>query len=284
MPTLQPLEGTQNYYLWFYVPQIWASAIFLVAFTIPTGLHIWRMIKTRTWFCLAFVIGGIFELSGYALRAIAYNNTGMILPYAFFAMATLLAPALFAASIYMTLSRLLHSSGLQAVLFIRKKWLTSVFVGGDVVSFVVQGGGCGLMVMRDMRLARIGEDIVVAGLAIQIIMLAFFIAITVIPHRSLRQASGHKRTEQGFLMLYAVSILILVRSIFRLIEFIQGREGYLLQNEWPTLVFDGALMAITMVVFFFLHPSSFISPSAEDDIRLDSALEPITVKDGPKDS
>ena len=57
------------------------------------------------------------------------------------------------------------------------------------------------------------------------------------------------------LMLYAVSFLIMIRSIFRVVEYIQGNAGYLLRTEWPLYVFDAMLMVIVMAVFLVLHPS-----------------------------
>ena len=57
-------------------------------------------------------------------------------------------------------------------------------------------------------------------------------------------------------MLYTVSILILVRCIYRVIEYIQGeQDGYLFTHEWTIYVLDAALMFIAMVTFFVWHPN-----------------------------
>jgi hypothetical protein len=53
----------------------------------------------------------------------------------------LVAPALFAASIYMVLGRLITFTGAEAMSPIRVRWLTKIFVCGDVFSFLVQSGG-----------------------------------------------------------------------------------------------------------------------------------------------
>ena len=53
----------------------------------------------------------------------------------------LLAPALFAASIYMVLGRLIIHAGAQHRSIIRITWLTKIFVGGDVLSFLLQSAG-----------------------------------------------------------------------------------------------------------------------------------------------
>ena len=53
----------------------------------------------------------------------------------------LVAPALFAASIYMVLGRIILLTDGEKNSLIRQKWLTKIFVAGDVLSFLVQSGG-----------------------------------------------------------------------------------------------------------------------------------------------
>ncbi|CUM48611.1 unnamed protein product [Debaryomyces tyrocola] len=51
------------------------------------------------------------------------------------------------------------------------------------------------------------------------------------------------------LTLLACSILIFIRSIFRLIEYIQGNDGYLISHEAFLYGFDAALMFLSMILF-----------------------------------
>lgn len=53
----------------------------------------------------------------------------------------LVAPALYAASIYMVLGRIILVTDGEAHAIIRKQWLTKIFVTGDVISFLMQGAG-----------------------------------------------------------------------------------------------------------------------------------------------
>jgi hypothetical protein len=55
MPTLESHNG---YYLWHYIPNIGAAILFTLLFAAATGGHLWRMIKTKMWFCTPFVVGG----------------------------------------------------------------------------------------------------------------------------------------------------------------------------------------------------------------------------------
>lgn len=53
----------------------------------------------------------------------------------------LLAPNLFAAIVYMSFGRLVRLTDGGELLLIRARWVTKIFVAGDVLSFLVQGGG-----------------------------------------------------------------------------------------------------------------------------------------------
>ena len=62
-------------------------------------------------------------------------------PYIVQAILLLVAPALFAATIYMALGRLVHRLHADKQCLLPLKWMTKIFVGGDVISFLLQAGG-----------------------------------------------------------------------------------------------------------------------------------------------
>lgn len=61
-PSLHPrgelLPYKDDFYLWSYVPNMAAAAIFTVIFFLLSLAHTWKMYRYRMWFCLPFVIGG----------------------------------------------------------------------------------------------------------------------------------------------------------------------------------------------------------------------------------
>jgi hypothetical protein len=81
---------------------------------------------------------------------------------------TLLAPALFAASIYMVLGRIIRLVGGELRSPIRISWMTPIFVTGDVISFFIQGAGGGIMATgKSLDTLHTGENIILAGLFVQ---------------------------------------------------------------------------------------------------------------------
>ena len=167
----------------------------------------------------------------------------------------------------MVLGRVIRAlPGGEACSIIRTRWLTTIFVVGDIFSFLVQASGAGIMV-KDGSM-QTGENIVVAGLVIQIVWFGLFAVTAVIFHLRYRSksavaagygSSGSATTEVPWrrllTMLYAVSVMIMVRSIFRVVEYVMGNDGYPLKHEWTLYVFDSVLMFGVMVFYFVWYPS-----------------------------
>lgn len=55
--------------------------------------------------------------------------------------------------------------------------------------------------------------------------------------------------------LYLVSILIFVRSIVRVVEYVQGNDGYIMSHEAFLYVFDATVMWLAMIIMNWVHPS-----------------------------
>ncbi|KAG9252371.1 RTA1 like protein-domain-containing protein [Emericellopsis atlantica] len=253
------LKSYNGYYLWQYIPNTAAAALFTALFALGTAVVVWRMIRSRAWFCTVFIIGAILEIGGYAARAVSKNKTDELIPYVIQSTFILVAPALFAASVYMSLGRIIRSIGAESLSIIPVKWLTKIFVCGDVISFMVQASGAGIQVKADS--AQTGENIILAGLFIQIIIFGFFAVTAAIFHVRVHRHRPRASLEHGtkweklMTMLYIVSVLIMVRSIFRVVEYIMGRDGYPLSHEWTLYVFDAVLMFGVVVLFAWRFPS-----------------------------
>ena len=100
----------------------------------------------------------------------------------------------------------------------------------------------------------------VAGLIIQILLLGLFFVTAVVfqvrlrrnPTRESRDKEVPWRRTLG--MIYAVSGLIFARSVFRVVEYVQGVDGYSLGHEWTLYVFDAVPMLVVAVLFWVWWP------------------------------
>lgn len=129
-----------------------------------------------------------------------------------------------------------------------------------------------------------GKNIILIGLALQMITFGFFVLA------SIRFSYFLRRTLQGvplpaernwrlFLRVINVSsVIILLRTVARFIEFVAGVNSYLTDHEWYFYVVDSTLMFLVATIFVVCHPGYFLpylgilrkhqqfSKHAEDDI------------------
>ncbi|KAH6716269.1 RTA1 like protein-domain-containing protein [Leptodontidium sp. MPI-SDFR-AT-0119] len=233
-----------------------AAAVFIVLFLSTTAYHCWQAFTKRTFYFIPLIIGGmcyIFRiLAHYNMHSMAINIVQTLL--------LLLPPSLFAASIYMVLGRLILYANGESMAPIRANWLTKIFVIGDVFTFFVQAVGGSMMAKSSTQ--NLGKKVIIVGLVLQIIFFAIFIITSAIFHRRMASkptsASLQGLWQKYIWTLYVASLLILIRSIFRIFEFAEGNDGKLVSNEVFLYVFDAALMWGVMVVFHVVHPGDLM--------------------------
>lgn len=134
---------------------------------------------------------------------------------------------------------------------------------------IVRCLGGGVMTSGSASSSKIGQWIIVAGLCVQLLFFGTFLVTCMLFHGRIINEPTEKSTRtmksgrfiwprdwRGLLFAcYTVSVLILIRSVYRLIEFAQGREGYLISHEVFLFVFDATMMFGSMVVMNAFHPS-----------------------------
>ncbi|KAL4772873.1 RTA1 like protein-domain-containing protein [Aspergillus nidulans var. acristatus] len=245
-----------GYQYYMYEPSKGAAIPFAALFGLTTVVHMWQTIQNRTWYMTPFIIGGIFEAIGYLCRFISATQTPnwTMYPYIGQSLLILLGPALFAASVYMLLGRIIRTLNAGSLSPIRPNWLTKIFVAG---------GGMQASAKTQDR-AEMGENMILGGLFVQILFFSIFIVVSIIFHRRMLSTPLHRMGidvpwNKYLKILYLVSFLILIRSLYRVAEYIQGKEGVLQSNEVFIYVLDASLMLVCCVILNVWHPSNVVS-------------------------
>jgi SNF family Na+-dependent transporter len=126
----------------------------------------------------------------------------------------------------------------------------------------VEGGG--IQAAGTETALKTGAHLVVGGLFVQLVFFGCFIAVAVhfdvAMHKvpTLR-AQSEVPWRKHLVVLYAASVLIMIRSIFRVVEYLQGFSGYLLSHEVYLYMFDSVLMLCVMIIFNTVHPSEVVA-------------------------
>ncbi|CAD0018121.1 unnamed protein product [Aureobasidium pullulans] len=238
-------DGEINFVLYHYTPSIVAAIIFVVLFALGFFGHVFYIFKLRARYFIPFTIG-------------------VLRPFIMQSLLILVAPALYAASIYMVLGRIIRRLDAEEYSVIRTKWLTKVFVIGDVFSFLVQSSGAGLQAKGDLDSFNLGKNIVIAGLIIQIIIFGFFVIVAGLFHVRVNKlptgasVDSNLSWRKHMYNLYFCSAIILIRNLIRVVEYAQGNNGYIITHEWMLYIFDAVFIFLVTVAFLVLHPSKLL--------------------------
>jgi hypothetical protein len=197
--------------------------------------------------------------AGYAFRYLSAKSPADLGPYIIQSLFIILPPSLYAATIYMIYGRLVVFVNAPEASVIHPKRVTKIFVCGDVLAFFLQAGGGGMMAQPSM--GKLGQTIMLIGLFVQLLFFGFFLAISLIFWKRLRGSPkafsvpqlGRHSWEALLKLLVCAAVIIILRCIFRVIEFSQGHTGYLASREIYMYIFDSAPMLAVQTMFHFVY-------------------------------
>ncbi|OBS21517.1 hypothetical protein FPOA_07854 [Fusarium poae] len=285
IPTcVQTHEPDENGYLppgtcnahWNYYPSFSAAAVFAVLFAILTGAHIWQAARYKKSWCWVIIMAGIWETTAFTFRAISTKHQQSIGVLLVFQIFILLSPVWVNAYAYMTLGRMVyyfipdHSLlGMPAVT------LAAIFVGLDIVSFIIQligGSLAGPGSPPDEQLKAI--HIYMGGIGLQEFFIVIFIILCIVFQRKMHEIQLEKgikafiASDWGKLIcaLYFSLAMISVRIIYRLIEF-SGGEGQgnpLVTHEIYFYILEAAPMLLALLAFNIVHPGRVMQGPLSD--------------------
>lgn len=116
--------------------------------------------------------------------------------------------------------------------------------------------------MSEQSTENLGKGIVLGGLGVQVTFFLVFLSTSILVHKRLRDKPTTESTTAPWLKhmhaLYFASLLISIRSIFRLAEFASGHEGTLMTHEVYLYIFDAVLIFGVSVCFNVVHPGDII--------------------------
>ncbi|KAE8145971.1 RTA1 like protein [Aspergillus avenaceus] len=264
-----PLPENYNYY--HFTPNKVVGIVATCLYGTSTVYHLYQVWRTKAYYFVTFITGAVMMTLGYIFRIMGAVDPTDFGPFVAQAICIVLPPAFYAATIYMIYGRLVRSTGHEKLSIVAPAKVTKIFLIGDIVAIIGQSTGGGLT-PNGGSLAKIGDGITVAGLFVQLVFFGFFLAVTVLFERRVRgQAIGRRRPRWLVLLyvLFLVSILIIVRCLFRVVEYIQGTEGFLATHEVYLYAFDTLPMFIVQAIFHVWHPGRILV-SRDGDILLNA--------------
>lgn len=242
--------------------------------------HAFRLYTTRLYaFSILLVFTTLCEVVGYVFRLRSspppvgnpYGVINFVVQYFFI----VTAPVFLSAAIYTTLTSFIaalsgHNSNIRAArlspLGLSKRTILGIFITADVIATIVQIAGAALIgVSQSNRKSPVtANNILLAGLAFQVFAFLVFLILLFIFIRNAgkvmlsTEGGGGNRMQMYTLALVVSSLLVYLRTCFRLAETSQGVGGYASSHE----AFFGALEFAPIVVAIGLlgwwHPGRLV--------------------------
>lgn len=227
---------------------VWFAAAFVV--------HCTATIRYRSWWFIPFTVGLGLEVVGYIGRCLSsksdpYNLIYYIINYFFI----VTAPVVMSASIYTILSTLIHRFGKEYAV-LPPRVILWFFISSDVVATIVQVAGAALVGRKSAAREdpAVANNILLGGLAYQVFCMTAFIGIAGI----FIVRAGRVIKSDGLLVFVIVcvmaTLLIFLRTVFRLAETGQGLFGSLQTHEVYFACLEFAPVALTALLLAVWHP------------------------------
>lgn len=261
-----PLDCAQVEYL----PSLPGNAVYLAALSLiliaQVGLGFWY----RTWgFLVGMFSGLVLEILGYAGRVMLHDNPFDFNNFLLYLIPLTIGPAFLTASIYLCLSRIIivYSPGLSRL---QPRTLSIMFMCFDLISLILQAAGGAIAAGADegdQSQSNLGRNIMIAGLVWQVVSLGIFMLVWAdyiwrlrktgdeMRNESLRHLrTGFKRFRYFQYALWLATILIFLRSVYRVVELQGGFNGTVANNEAAFMVFEGPMIILATLALTVFHP------------------------------
>lgn len=177
----------------------------------------------------------------------------------------LAAAPMLAATLYMSCGRTIMALDARRYTLISPRWLTKIYVLIDIGAVATQLVGSVLPASGTESAIELSKKVILGGLITQLVALAAFILqLAVVYVRTKRDPPpvvfmmASVRWENHFRAAEVVIVLLIVRSIVRAVEYLQGDGGFVISHEFFIYFFDAALMWIVMMMYLVIHPARLI--------------------------
>jgi len=271
---LETCDISTSYY--FYRVSLGANAAFLALFSISLAGFIVTYALTRraTAFTVAMIVGVALEVCGYVGRIQSHQNQWKQDGFLMQIVCLTIAPAFMAGGIYLCSRRIVYAFGPENSR-ISPEAYTRIFIPCDLASLLLQaaGGGLASSASHSNKDPTPGNNIMIAGLAIQVLTLFIFMCLcTDFAIRTYKRykSMGEDAFDQnpifvqmrqgwkfrGFLAgLTLATICIFWRSVYRVAELSEGWTGHLIKQQWLFVGFEGVMVIVACFSLNIFNPA-----------------------------
>ncbi|CZR61014.1 related to RTM1 protein [Phialocephala subalpina] len=287
------MAGVQMVY-YHYSPSLSAAIVVAVLYTLAFIGTVFQFMRYRSWAWTAMVAAAGMESAGYILRSLSTQNQTDKNLYVSSYSLIVLAPVLMAAACYVVFGRIVFhvvpkENRTMRLLWVPPRFVTPIFVACDIVALFLQLIGAVRITTVDVDTPggksklQTGKTIAQIGVAVQMVCFGLFSIIAVrfnftskrfvaqFEERLATETKGEKyciidgeekklkpKWEAILRVTNITSVLILIRSVYRMVDFSLGQTGYTGTHEWVEYIFDALMIFPVVALFVYWHPSKYL--------------------------
>ncbi|KAF8496737.1 RTA1-domain-containing protein [Russula emetica] len=278
MSSFKSTDNNQSKLQYKYTPTEWICITFLALFTVSTSIHIVQAIKSRLrWLVPTAILCGFLELVGWGGRLWSSHHPFLETPFIIQAVNLVIAPTPLIAANFILLGLITRRLGPQYSRLTPRRY-TIIFLSCDIISFLVQAMGAGIASgstsSGSQTKAHLGAHIALGGTIFQLISIIVYCGLAAeflvrythdrpvrrsapMPGEVLRGTTD-KRLNRMLQAMITMTIFIIIRTIYRVVEFASGWDGKVIATQWLFNVFDGTMIVLAMYTLNLFHPGNYL--------------------------
>ncbi|EWC43529.1 hypothetical protein DRE_07491 [Drechslerella stenobrocha 248] len=217
---------------WYYCPDGTLPIVFAVLFAVSGITHAMQAWYYRNKYMPIYVVGCSLLAAGLSLRAYTarsgdLQSLGLLIPSQVLVYS---GPPVFSAALFFVFARLCYYVPQAAP--ITPYRIVRTFISLDGLCELLVGAGTGMFVNTTVpERQKIGQGLLRAAVILQMLLFLAFAWFAVKLQRNARQLGIGGKWKKSLYTLYVCGFWVMVRCLYRLVEFIEGFDGELIRHE-----------------------------------------------------
>ncbi|KAK6360806.1 hypothetical protein TWF730_006928 [Orbilia blumenaviensis] len=259
---------------WLYCPDETLPIVFAALFFISGIAHAYQAWQYKNKYMPIYTIGCVLITAGLALRAYCAHShdlqsLGLLIPSQVFVYS---GPPIFSAALYFVFARICyyvpHAAPITPYRIVR------TFISLDGICELLVGAGTGMFVNTQApERQKIGQGLLRAALILQVLLFIAFAYFAVKLQLNARRLGIDGKWKNALYTLYVCGLFVMIRCIYRLVEFFEGIPGHLLLHESYFYALECVPMIISTGYMNFMHVGRWLPKNSRIYLMKDGVTE-----------